>query len=505
MRRYYLRELPEPLKQAMVIHYRRTIMFNRRQTTLSIASTTIIIGINVGCAFHGGDGLITPENVNSQWDSVSLAQPYAINRDTIFQDSLLQIQHGASCVDAKSAISVDNFGTYSYGVGVEDSVPIPAAYDSATVFLNGWRMQYKNKDHEVLGISTAIVNIEKDENLIRWKAGGILTDQNGDDDFVWCYHYTVLLWDTSTLNLNAVPVDSDEGARLTVVSTGSSDQTSSLYIEQNSLNDFYNTPGALLPRGFGAMWKSKSFGPVWHDKHIDLDEDTDHHLGRFALKYGDPFIITSADGSGSDIWWQFETIFSDRSIHRKYYAAEVVSLLNGESVELMQPDFEIYPGQQNGSPGYHDVVSKTIVVQDIPYDYAVPMLTGWDIGINSNSDSHIKDIGVWIEGFSYDKDPAETTGTMTYTIKSVFHDKGSNGAGVPRYQVSILGLNTRTGIVIDNPTPTTGTINEDPTPRPTITHPGTTTATLGGSGDSISSEKNQTSTGLYNGTAGAFK
>ena len=456
-------------------------MFKPIRSGLNLAIAATLAGVGAGCTFSGVPGPPSPNYINSMWERASLAQPYATNRRTVYDDDLFQVQHGASCARADSAVSVDNAGTYVYGIGINESIPIPAAYDTATVFLNGWQLKYRGEDHEVLGLSTAIVDIAQEDDTLRWKAGGILSDQNGDDEFAWCYYYTALLWKSHTFNLDATPNHSDEGAGLTFVSLGAPGQTSSYYVQTNLLEDFSDVPGALLPRGFGAAWDHRGYT----DAH-------DHHLQQLALKYGDPFTSTSEDGSGTDLFWQFETVFKDRG-YRDYYAAEVISTLNGDSVDVIQPDFDIYPGQQNGSPGYHDVIAQTIVVDDVPYDYAVPMLTGWDIGLNSNSDSHIRDIGVWIESFDYAKDAGATTGTLTYTIKSVFHDDGANGAGAPHYQVSILGLNPK-GIIVQNPT--TGTIKEDPLPTPTTTSkPASTTGTVGGFDSGVSRFGTQTTTG----------
>jgi hypothetical protein len=39
---------------------------------------------------------------------------------------------------------------------------------------------------------------------------------------------------------------------------------------------------------------------------------------------------------------------------------------------------------------------RHIVVGNIPYEYAVPKLTGWNVGYTA-SDQHVKEIGIWIE------------------------------------------------------------------------------------------------------------
>lgn len=142
--------------------------------------------------------------------------------------------------------------------------------------------------------------------------------------------------------------------------------------------------------------------------------------------------------------------------------------MNGSSVDVIQPPFDIWPREQSDCPnigGSSAIFAETIAVEDVPFDYAVPMLTGWDIG-DICEDHHLKDIGVWIESFDYEKSPDSETGTLTYHIKSVFRDKGSSmGQEEPRYQVSILGLN-RGDLVVHVPLPQRGPVTEGPHENP---------------------------------------
>jgi hypothetical protein len=397
----------------------------------------MITVISSACTFSGVIP-ISKETIHESIQSVSIKTPYTTNRFITHQDAFIKVVHGASCAKARSAKSVDNAGKTSYGIGVTDSIPIPRPYDSATVFLNGWRLKYKSKDHEVLAMSTAIVDIEKTDNQLKWKAGGILSDKDGKDAFTWCYHYTVLMWKSGRLGLKATINDSDADQGLTFFT-----KSNNSIVQQNfNLTDLNELPGALLPRGFGAMRRD------------------DYHIGTFGLKYGDPFIINSADGNHR-ILWKFESVFADKSYDDTTYIAELLSLFKGGSIRLIQPKFSLDINKPRGTPGkgIMDVMTRTITIDNIRFNYAVPMLTGWYIGGNSNTDSHIKDIGVWIESFNYSKDPNETFGKLTCTIKSVYHDKGSHGSGRPDFQISVLGFDHKP-IVITTPIHDTDTVDE---------------------------------------------
>ncbi len=413
-------------------------------------ATVSIFTFCIGCTFEGGPPRLTPSAVNDRWHNAALTTPYDANLVTVIDDAQIVIQHGASCASADRAVSKNNAGFNSFGIAVEENMAIPERFNSSTVFLNGWRLHYTNKDHHVKALSTAIVDIDKADNILSWRAGGIISDKNGDDGFSWCYHYTVLMWNSSLLNINAVANDSDKEAALTFLSLDDSNPLEPHQVQWHSLADFPSARIALLPRGFGVMYPHS---------------ESDHHLLQFAFKYGDSsFISTSEDGSGSDISWAQEAIFADDYPFHHYWSAEVVSTIHGSGLGLIQPEFNIYTVPElGGENGIHEVQSETIVVEDIPFDYAMPMLTGWDM-LDAEKDIHVKDIGVWIESFDYDKVPGADTGTLTYTIKAVFHDRGghfsSPGAHYLRHQVSILGLNG-SDLVAEHPTGTTGTLSND--------------------------------------------
>ena len=75
----------------------------------------------------------------------------------------------------------------------------------------------------------------------------------------------------------------------------------------------------------------------------------------------------------------------------------------------------------------------------IPFEYAVPMLTGWDIGYTAG-DQHVKEIGVWIDSFAYEYTPGAPAGRLRYKVSSVLHDDDSWPDNFFRHKVSVLCL-----------------------------------------------------------------
>ena len=126
---------------------------------------------------------------------------------------------------------------------------------------------------------------------------------------------------------------------------------------------------------------------------------------------------------------------------------EQVSAMGGPDVGVIQPPFSILPrescftcGNSNG-----ELRTDTIVIDNIPFAYAIPMLTGWEVGYLT-SDQHVKEIGIWIDDLHYDRDPNGSTGTLRYTVSSDLHDDDRDPGNYYRHKVTILGLRPLAGV-----------------------------------------------------------
>jgi hypothetical protein len=76
----------------------------------------------------------------------------------------------------------------------------------------------------------------------------------------------------------------------------------------------FRNPRAVVPRGFGLLW----------------DGTDDNEVLQVGCDLGTPEI------SGNAISWTSQTILKDDSTVDDYYAAELVSVLSGTSVEMWQ-------------------------------------------------------------------------------------------------------------------------------------------------------------------------
>ena len=139
------------------------------------------------------------------------------------------------------------------------------------------------------------------------------------------------------------------------------------------------------------------------------------------------------------------SILKDNDGRRDYRFGELVSALGGNDVGVLQPPFSILP--YDGASAYigagGGIKHRHVVIDNIPFAYAIPMLTGWELAYQG-SDQHVKQIGTWIDRFSYEWQPGLATGTLRYTVSSELRADGLPDY-YARHKVTILGLRPVTG------------------------------------------------------------
>ena len=88
-------------------------------------------------------------------------------------------------------------------IKVQQSVPIPDYADRATVFLNGWKLNYLGGDQHVLGLGAVLAKINPDlrNRTLSWNAVGLLRDDDFEEGYEFTYYYTVIAWNNGALNV----------------------------------------------------------------------------------------------------------------------------------------------------------------------------------------------------------------------------------------------------------------------------------------------------------------
>ena len=365
--------------------------------------------------------------------------------------------HGFSCSES------DEKG-FEELIKIEETLELPRYAADATVFLNGWHLNYLSGDHHVAGLGTMISHIRMEGNSLKWQAAGVLSDDNFDDAYRWCYFYTVVAWNPSNLQL---VVDHKDGscddpnpAEANFFIADNAEMTTAL----SSFPTFHHDPGfasgqtvAVLPRGFGYKWSA--------------DCDTDHHLLQvgYNLDHGEAFVengkkyrkgfqeehtpvpppqpppaMTVNQVDSGFVSWETYAIFKDNAGRRGYGFGEITSGLGGEDVGVIQPPFSILPHEDEGLFGAclgapQGRREEEVLIENVPYEYAIPMLTGWNLRFPCD-DEHVAEIGTWLDGFQYDKAPGDPAGTLKYTVSSILQDKDGTPGHFYSHKVTILGI-----------------------------------------------------------------
>jgi len=373
----------------------------------------------------------------------------------ILSPDTMIVYHGTACGRSSKNGTEDI-------IKIEGIRELPSFVTNATVFLNGWRLEYLDKDHHIGGLGAAIRNIRLEEIpdrrvlALKWEATGILSDDNFDDSYSMCYTYTIVAWADKTVSLS---VDQDDGKCSETGSINANffgatndNNTTALSSYKTFLNNpaFIGSPEvAILPRGFGMGWS----GGCSEDRHLlqiayNLGHSSlfikNENYKKAAGNFNPSFTDSAARIDSGFVSWETQSIFKDNDARKDYAFGEIVSGLSGADVSVIDPPYSILPKEDDCGTGTGTIVNspyppQEVVIKNIPFQYAVPMLTGWELGYSCN-DEHIRKAGVRIESWSYIKDPVNGTGTLSYKLSSDFSDKDNNNSTYRSHNVTILGI-----------------------------------------------------------------
>ena len=358
---------------------------------------------------------------------------------------------------------VHGFGEAKLGSGeylkVEERIDLPDYAGSATVLLNGWRVRYLGDDQHVRAFGTMIGKIRREGRQLVWNAIGLLRDNDKEEGYDWTYRFTVIAWNENALD---VLVNHDDASRFCNADTAGSDN---FYFAQNertttalsSFSSFIETPGfpergkvAIIPRGFGFIFQGDDHCLLQAGYHVDHGESVIEQNKKYR-KAGSTENPLNAPASRADsrfVSWDTHCILKDNDDRRDYVFGEMVSACAGSDVGVIQPPFTILPVEDKGWDDpcvWEENPSENheVIIDQIPFEFAIPMLTGWQLGYGRATqgcdDENVKEMGIWIEDWSYVKNPA-SPGTMQYKVVSVLRDKDSDPGKFHRERVSVLGF-----------------------------------------------------------------
>ncbi|MCE0724355.1 hypothetical protein [Legionella resiliens] len=385
--------------------------------------------------------IVVPFSIAKEFDSdllksiktvpVPLKSEY--HQNALEDEGIIQVVDGSACAESNRS------GTEE-AIILQGSVDLPDYATDATVFLNGWDTRYLSSDHHIGRVAAIIRNIQQDNSRLTWEAVGLLRDKNFDDGYRWCYRFTVVAWNRNQIDARVL---------------GHRDNTTFSFYEEHEHVALVSAAGFLnhtfLTRDIKATVLPRGFVYGWEEGFSQAD----HHLLQIAynLDHSETFIQAGRNWSGPPpsitnsqasnfASWETLGIFKDNSTKRDFRFGSAVTVLAGRGVETKQPPFTIIPTENYGNCGElgGDVVTQNLVIENVPYDYAIPVLTGWELRYPCK-DHHVKRLGVWLHDMSYEKAAGSSVGTLRYSISSILRDKNTVPLHIPRHKVSILGMN----------------------------------------------------------------
>lgn len=118
------------------------------------------------------------------------------------QSTIIGMHHSFMTVERRSVLSGDK--------GSSDPIPqfyenaLLKGFDTATVVLAGWRLEFWDPgvaDHHInkMGIRIQNVAYDRDAGRIDWTVRSYLSDSNGDDRYVWGYTFLIIAFNDGTV------------------------------------------------------------------------------------------------------------------------------------------------------------------------------------------------------------------------------------------------------------------------------------------------------------------
>jgi len=412
---------------------RRSVL--HRTTASVVATAAIALSLLQACTFQRSDGIQTPEDVYAIIDGAPYVDATERERWVVVDEpGKLHVEHGRSCARASQAASEDHVG-----MRIAENVLLPRNY-VGTVIQNGYELAYEDGDHEVVGLGSAIYNVHLLNNILFWDAGGVISDRDGEDDYRWCYAYTVVAWPRPPL---IPPIAVPQGPRLDI---------EAVHADRNAALIF--TGGGNSPAAIRGKHRSQGKKPRAVTLAGFAASLSDEHA---VLQFG--FDLGTQRANGANLRWRSQAVLKDDDLE-SINAAELVSILRGESVKLFQPrQAQIVSGNDSPAIVGNDVKLKArgpiscgaalgtpavkvreMAVTTPPFRWAIPMLTGWDLRERCD-DEHKLQVGAWIDDFSYTRRPGDPFGTLRYTVVTTFGDADPFGF-LDSLQVDVLGIDT---------------------------------------------------------------
>jgi len=378
-----------------------------------------------GCSFDP-HGILNLDSLLPWRDDVPFVVPTSHSIGLVFAAPDLEVHHGQTCAKGEKTLKV------------HEELAIPRRHDRGTVLLNGWWLRFADEETWVKGMGTGIGSITIDRDLLSWDAAGEISDGSEGDVVEWCYNFTTITWSSATLAATV-----DDGDTMHVFQDQAWNRGTALRPMPGFLRNpaFAGSPQvAVLPRGFIGMWDGDSNQLL----HIAYHQDAGERFVEADKTYGNgevPQPGPSSSAAGDVVTWESMGFIKNDDLEWTQTFAELVTAFAGNDVGVINPPFNVTPQEDYGigcsSLGSPGIDSQERIVEGVPFQFAVPVLSGWDLSYSCN-DENVRQIGAWIPKWSWTPGPAG--GTLRYTVSTVLEKDDHLPFFLSRSQIKILGF-----------------------------------------------------------------
>ncbi|MBL8498852.1 hypothetical protein ABF87_08405 [Nitrosomonas sp. JL21] len=327
-------------------------------------------------------------------------------------------------------------------------IEMPHYVDNGSIVLNGWDLRYLHQEREVNSMRADITHSKLVKNagsaMLMFEIQGKLDDQNGKEPFEFCVFYTAFgyssIWFDAAMESDyngieaAVQQKKNQGAVTTLENTGN----------KGTLKR--HDAIAIIPRGFEFRYDD-AFECEFRLSPCKWGDRVDYPLLQMAYSLSQTGVSPSQDGSPH---WATQTIFKDNGT-RTHGVKTRAAVIRGSSIKV-RPDFLVLnPRSANAGNCRKNsdgaVRTQTFRIDELPYNYAVPLLTGWDLSYECGQ-QRVQRAGIWVHDVRFDP----VSQSMEYKVSSILRDQDGAPSFNATHRVTVLGFN-RLSSTAPYPTP----------------------------------------------------
>jgi hypothetical protein len=373
----------------------------------------------------------SPDELLPFRDETPFSEPTSREQSLVYEEpGVFAAFHGTTCAES-------NLSGREVPLRIQEELFLPKELDQGTVLFNGFHLSYLQEDHHVSGLGTAIGTIEINNGVLRWEAGGVLSDDDFNDGYGWCYTYTAVAWNSQQLQASVSHGDTGHAFSNLPWTDGTALQPLPGYLENPSWMGLEEV--AVVPRGFGYIW----IGEDHHVLQLAYELDAGEVYVEKNKKYGNGTVPVPSSQVGTGyVTWESTGFIKDNETQRQQYLFDLVTGLGGSDVDLIAPPFSVAPREDAGigcvSTGSGGHTAERMVLT-VPFEFAIPVLTGWDLAYLCD-DEHVDDVGAWISKWKWEPGALTAGGTLTYTVETRLSDQDDSPDFFDRTQVKILGF-----------------------------------------------------------------